>query len=67
MTINKEDNISEVIEAYPETLEVFSEYWLWCVWCHIAAFESIEEWAMAHWFNEEETANLVNDLNESQG
>jgi len=26
MTINKDDNISEVIEAHPETLEVFSEY-----------------------------------------
>ena len=39
------------------------EYWLWCAWCWWASFETIEEWASAHFMWEEDIDNLVKDLN----
>lgn len=62
--INKDDIISDVIEEYPEASEIFSEYWLWCVWCWASSFETIWDWADTHWFSENETDNLMKDLNE---
>ena len=62
--ISKEDIISDVMESTPESIEVFMEYWLWCVWCSIASYETIEQWASAHWMSDEDIENLINDLNE---
>ena len=48
MTITKESTIDEVVKQYPETIMVFMKHGLHCVGCHVSAFESIEEGAMAH-------------------
>ena len=40
--ITKEMSIFDVIEKYPETLEVFSKYNLPCIGCAAAHFENIE-------------------------
>ncbi|NJD76462.1 MAG: DUF1858 domain-containing protein [Candidatus Methanoperedens sp.] len=60
MTITKEMTIEEVVTQYPETMMVFMRHGLHCVGCHVSAFESIEEGAMAHGIN---TDALVADLN----
>lgn len=60
MTINKEMTIEEVVTQYPETMMVFMRHGLHCVGCHVSAFESIEEGAMAHGINVDA---LVSDLN----
>ena len=60
MTITKEMTIEEVVSQYPETMMVFMRHGLHCVGCHVSAFESIEEGAMAHGIN---TDALVEDLN----
>ncbi len=60
MTINKEMTIDEVVTQYPETMMVFMRHGLHCVGCHVSAFESIEEGAMAHGINVDA---LVADLN----
>ena len=62
--VSKDDIISEVIENYPESIDTFLEYWLWCVWCWIASFETIEEWASAHWLSQEEIEKMINDIND---
>lgn len=64
LMISKNDIISDVINNYPETFEVFLDFWLSCVWCSIATVETIEEWASAHWMSEEDIDRLVQDLNE---
>lgn len=63
MKISKDDIISDVLLEYPEAIEIFMEYWLWCAWCWWAAFETVEEWASAHFMSEEDIENLVKDLN----
>ena len=64
MKITEDTIIADVMEEYPESVEVFMEYWLWCVWCWAASFESIEQWASAHFMSEDDISNLVKDLNE---
>ncbi len=60
MTITKEMTIEEIVTEYPETMMVFMRHGLHCVGCHVSAFESIEEGAMAHGINVDA---LVSDLN----
>ncbi len=60
MTITKEMTIEEVVSQYPETMMVFMRHGMHCVGCHVSAFESIEEGALAHGINVDA---LVLDLN----
>ncbi len=60
MSITKDSTIEEVVTKYPETMMVFMKHGLHCVGCHVSAFESIEEGAMAHGIDVEA---LVSDLN----
>ncbi len=60
MTITKDNKIEEVVTQYPETMMVFMKHGLHCVGCHVSAFESIEEGAVAHGIDVDA---LVDDLN----
>lgn len=60
MTITKDIKIEEVVTQYPETMMVFMKHGLHCVGCHVSAFESIEDGAIAHGINADA---LVADLN----
>ena len=60
MTITKENTIEEVVTRYPESVMVFMKHGLHCVGCHVSAFESVEEGAMAHGIDVDA---LVADLN----
>lgn len=60
MTITKDAKIEEVVTQYPETMMVFMKHGLHCVGCHVSAFESIEDGAMAHGIDVDA---LVEDLN----
>jgi len=60
MTITKDNKIEEIVTQYPETMMVFMKHGLHCVGCHVSAFESIEEGAMAHGIDVDA---LVDDLN----
>lgn len=64
MKITKDTIIADVMEEYPEWVEIFMEYWLWCVWCWASSFETIEEWASAHMMDEDAINKLISDLNE---
>ncbi len=60
MPITKDMSIEEVVSKYPETVMVFMRHGLYCVGCHVSAFESIEEGAMLHGINLDA---LLEDLN----
>lgn len=60
MTITKEDTIEEVVTKYPDSVMVFMKHGLHCIGCHVSAFESVEEGAMAHGIDVDA---LVTDLN----
>jgi len=58
--ITREMPIGEVVQNYPQTVEVFLKHGLMCFGCAIARFENIEQGAMAHGINVD---LLVKDLN----
>ena len=59
-TITRDMPIGEVVQNYPQTIEVFLKHGLMCFGCAIARFENVEQGAMAHGINVD---TLVNDLN----
>lgn len=64
MKITKEMTIAEVVETYPETVEVFMRYGLGCLGCAIARMENIEQGAAVHGIDID---TLVADLNKATG
>ena len=48
MTITKDMSIKEVVQQYPDTIEVFMNSGMGCLGCAAAHFENIEQGAMAH-------------------
>ena len=48
MTITKDMSIMEVVQKYPDTIEVFMNSGMGCVGCAAAHFENIEQGALAH-------------------
>jgi hybrid cluster-associated redox disulfide protein len=58
--ITREMPIGEVVQNYPQTIEVFLKHGLMCFGCAIARFENIEQGAMAHGINVDA---LIKDLN----
>ena len=59
-TITKEMPIGDVVQNYPETIEVFLKHGLMCFGCAIARFENVEQGAMAHGISVDA---LIQDLN----
>lgn len=59
-TITRQMPIGEVVQKYPQTIEVFLKHGLMCFGCAIARFENVEQGAMAHGINVDA---LMTDLN----
>mgnify|MGYP005847545651 CR=1 FL=1 len=60
MTITKEMHIGEVVEKYPQSVEVFLRHGLMCFGCAVARFENVVQGARAHGIHIEA---LMEDLN----
>ncbi len=61
MKITKDMTLGEVMEKYPETVDVFMKHGLKCFTCFIAMMETIEQGAKAHGIDLE---SLLKELNE---
>ena len=48
MSITAKMSILEVVQAHPETVDVFRNYGMGCLGCSAARFENIEQGAAAH-------------------
>lgn len=58
--ITKDMGLLEIVQAHPETIEVFQKYGLGCLGCAAARFENLEAGAKVHGIDVEE---MVKDLN----
>lgn len=62
--ITKDINISELISKYPHLAEVLVEdYGLHCIGCYAAAFDSLEDGAKIHGFDDIQIKEMVIKLN----
>jgi hybrid cluster-associated redox disulfide protein len=60
--ITAEMSIGDVINKYPDTIQVFFKHGLGCVGCAVAGFENIRQGAMAHGVDVD---LLMKDLNQA--
>ena len=62
--VTKDDNLATVIQQYPGTEEILTDYGLHCVGCSLNAFDSVEAGAKIHGMDDEEISEMVERLNE---
>ena len=60
--ITKNMSITEVVEKYNQTVEVFMRHGMHCLGCMAARFENIEQGALAHGIDVDK---LMEDLNKA--
>lgn len=60
--VTKEMNILDIVQNYPQSLEVFQKYGLGCIGCAAARFENLEAGAKVHGFDPEEMVAEINAL-----
>jgi len=60
--ITKDMILAEVVNKYPQTVDVFLKHGLPCAMCHIAFHETIEQGATSHGIN---VKKLVEELNKA--
>ena len=58
--ITKEIGLIEIVQQYPQTIEVFQKYGLGCIGCAAARFENLEAGAKVHGIDPDK---MVEDLN----
>ena len=64
MTVNvtKEMGIIDIVQNYPESLEVFAKYGLGCIGCAAARFENLEAGAKVHGVDPDKMVEEINAL-----
>lgn len=60
-TIEKDMNLKDLLNKYPESARVFAAYGIGCLGCALASYETIEQGINAHGINID---NFMKDLNE---
>lgn len=56
--------IGDVVRSYPFSAEIFMDYGIHCVGCHVSDFETLEQGILGHGFSEGELLDIINELNE---
>ena len=62
MTITNEMGIIEIVQKYPQIVEIFHNHGMGCLGCAAAKFENLEQGASAHGIDVEK---LLADLNKA--
>lgn len=62
MTVTKTSIIGDVLDAYPQTAELFFEMGMHCLGCPASRGESIEEACMVHGADADELIEKINGV-----
>ena len=62
MAITKDMSILEVVQKYPDTVDVFVNAGMGCLGCAAAHFENIEQGAMAHGIDVDQLVKALNTV-----
>ncbi len=64
--VTKDMGIIDIVQQYPESLEVFAKYGLGCIGCAAARFENLEAGAKVHGVDPEVMVSEINELIEKK-
>jgi hybrid cluster-associated redox disulfide protein len=62
--ITQKMTISDIIEKYPKTIDVFLELGIFCFGCSVAKFETLGQGLSAHGFSNQDIDKIIKKLNE---
>ncbi|MFA7658049.1 MAG: DUF1858 domain-containing protein [Candidatus Gastranaerophilaceae bacterium] len=60
--VTKDMSIIDIVQKYPQSLEIFAKYGLGCIGCAAARFENLEAGAKVHGFDPDEMVAEINAL-----
>ena len=60
--ITKEMGIMEIVQNYPETVEVFQKFGMGCIGCAAAHFENLEAGAKVHGIDIDAMVDAMNEI-----
>lgn len=60
--VTKEMSIIDIVQQYPESLEVFAKYGMGCIGCAAAKFENLEAGAKVHGFDPDIMVEEINAI-----
>ena len=60
--ITKEMGIMDIVQNYPETVEVFQKFGMGCIGCAAAHFENLEAGAKVHGIDIDAMVNAMNEV-----
>lgn len=60
--VSKDMSILDIVQKFPQSLEVFAKYGLGCIGCAAARFENLEAGAKVHGFDPDQMVDEINAL-----
>lgn len=60
--VTKDMSILDIVQQFPQSLEVFAKYGLGCIGCAAARFENLEAGAKVHGFDPDQMVDEINAL-----
>ena len=60
--VTKDMGLLDIVQQYPESLEVFAKYGLGCIGCAAARFENLEAGAKVHGIDPDVMVEEINAL-----
>lgn len=60
--LDKSIQIGELVTNYPEAVEVLFEYGFHCIGCGLSAYETLEQGAAAHGFDEKTVEEMLEKI-----
>lgn len=60
--VTKDMSIIDIVQAHPESLEIFAKYGMGCIGCAAAKFENLEAGAKVHGFDADQMVADINEL-----
>lgn len=61
--ITKDMMLGDLVSKYPKAAEIMLERGLHCVGCHVAAFETVEQGALAHGMKKKDMEEMIKEMN----
>ncbi|MBI5392667.1 iron-sulfur cluster assembly accessory protein [Candidatus Woesearchaeota archaeon] len=65
--IHKDMTLGEVVEKYPQCVQVMLDYGLHCVGCHASTWETLEQGTMGHGMSDDMFQEMLQELNKTAG
>ena len=60
--VTKDMGILDIVQQYPQAVEIFQKYGMGCLGCAAARFENLEAGARVHGFDADQMCADINEL-----